>query len=642
MSVRPTNSWFENFMVESGRLPVHSLPYLVRSAAEGLDVCYPNLDTTSYNHAVIANMTTNISLRSTAGALAPKLTSFTDLGCTLTWSAGMTADVVRGAAYATMKYTAVTPVVTTVHAILTINGTSNATTSFTGTKFKLAMNNGQTWILYTSSSVTLNLSATTTLTASAPFTGTFRVAILPSDTGAEAVLDAGAPRIHTGGSALMEVSSDGALYRKTFNFTSTGTGNLLTYSMPHHQDNLVSPIYSGLTLTGTMRGTLKAVTGVSWVQELDVVMPSWNNKNPIRSDRLAAIQSALATDKAYIPTAYPFGINDTIADPYFGAKWQAKSARLALIADQVGDTAARDQLLGNLKTVFSRYLQGNDPGTKLRYETNWGGIVSEKGLTNNGVDFGNGVFNDHYFHYGYMIYAAAVIGKYDATWLATYKPIINDLVRDIANPVNIGGDTYFPPFRHFDHFEGHSWASGILEASQSNQESTSEAVNAWYGLYLWGLVSNQPRVADLGRALYTEETLTAWKYWQIIQAHSHYPANIKAYGCIGIVWSFKYEVGTWFSSMTAQLEHVHGIQILPITPATEALVRKEWITETWPNNLAPLTSRTPAPTSEWWSVLYAAYSHINPNDAWTKAQTLTAYDDGLSKTQLLYHIATQV
>lgn len=46
------------------------------------------------------------------------------------------------------------------------------------------------------------------------------------------------------------------------------------------------------------------------------------------------------------------------------------------------------------------------------YETGWGGIINRAGYNDVWVDFGNGYYNDHHFHYGYILAAGAVIAKY--------------------------------------------------------------------------------------------------------------------------------------------------------------------------------------------------------------------------------------
>ena len=60
----------------------------------------------------------------------------------------------------------------------------------------------------------------------------------------------------------------------------------------------------------------------------------------------------------------------------------------------------------------------------------------------------------------------------------------------------------FLNIRTKDWYDGHSWASGIFAfADGKNQESTSESVNGWYAIYLWGEATNNARVRDLGRLM---------------------------------------------------------------------------------------------------------------------------------------------
>jgi endo-1,3(4)-beta-glucanase len=604
----PTNAWFENFLLGTGQQPINIFPYMVKVTTQGLDFCVPQANT-SFPNAVLATMLQNFSLRATATSTAQKLTAFTDLGATLTWTlpgGSMAATIVRGAAYVTMNYSGVTPVVNTQNAILTMNGTAvGSTGTFTGTKFKVTLNNGQTWILYTSASVTLTLSTANTLTAGAAFTGTFRMALLP--TGAtEATLDSSATRIHTGGTVDYTIASNTAT--EVYTWSSTGTGTLLTYALPHHQDWLSSPSYpTGFTLS-TLRGSARAVLGYSWSLAIPLPTTSWNNANPIDASRLSAVTTALASDKTFVPQ---------VSDTYFGGKQLAKAARLALIADQVGDTTARNTLLNNLKAVINQYLAGN-LSTSLRYDTMWKGIVSAAGLTNQDSDFGNGRYNDHNFHYGYVIYAAAVIAKFDGAWLTTYQTTINDLVRDIANPS--ATDTWFTPMRCFDWYEGHSWAAGTFEFGDNrNQESTSEAVNAWYGLHLWGVASSQTQLTELGRLLLAQEAATAKRYWQIKQSDTIYPEPFNDHGVVGILWSNKVDYATWFG---AQAEYIFGIQMLPTIPATELLIPDDWIAEVWASKLSALWTRT----SVWRAEL------LNGGSGYTAAQfspTGQGYTNGL-------------
>ena len=88
---------------------------------------------------------------------------------------------------------------------------------------------------------------------------------------------------------------------------------------------------------------------------------------------------------------------------------------------------------------------------------------------------GAGQYNDHHFHWGYILNCVAAVAKADPAWGRKYSAPLLDLVRDIASPV---GDAHFPPHRYLDLWAGHSWASGVGLGAK-NQESSSEAVNAY-------------------------------------------------------------------------------------------------------------------------------------------------------------------
>lgn len=710
----PTNAWFENFMVDSGHMPVQFFPYMAKTTTSGLAFCHAPLYY-GWANSITCTMLESWTFGTTATVTADtagQVTGFTDLGCTLRWTATggtMTADIVRGMGYMTMRYNALTPLLTTIHGITQINGAAPGAT-LTGTKFKFAMNNGQTWILYASSSISLAYGGTT-LTAAAPFTGTLRLAILP--TGAsETILDQSATAIHTGGNQT--VTTAGNTATETFTFTMTGSGSLLTYTLPHHRPRMQNGSYpTGFTLT-TLRGQMQAALGNTWTMSVPLPTVGWNAKNPIQTGRLTAIQTALTGDSGFTPHTN---------DPYFGGKQIAKCAQLALIADQIGNTTVRDTLVGKLETGVNDYLG------KLRFETAWSGIVSIAGLSDWRADFGNGIYNDHHFHYGYTIYAAAVLVKLKSAWNTTSnRDKINALVRDIANPST--SDPYFTVMRHWDFYEGHSWASGHKpEAGDNrNSESTSEGVNAYYGIQLWGTAIANTQLTELGRFLMAAEIAAAQTYWQVKSTDTVYAADSapRRHGVVGIVWSNKVDCQTWFGG---QYEYMLGIQEIPQNPTTDPLIRRDWYDEIWPTKVLPLWSRTEVwraqilaagsgyvpskiaadgtrsfdglnatggtgtglrfnanidtsggiyevfivqpdgrgtgytdgetvtlvgaggtgcqvrvytePEDGWKALLLGGRALTNPSEALTLANQLTGWDDGSSKTQVLYYIGTQ-
>lgn len=81
-----------------------------------------------------------------------------------------------------------------------------------------------------------------------------------------------------------------------------------------------------------------------------------------------------------------------------------------------------------------------------------------------------------------------MIAFLDKAWLAQNKAYVNSMVRDIANPVF--SDKFYPQYRNFDWYHGHSWAHGLYESLDGkNQESSSEDMMAVYAVRQWGLHS---------------------------------------------------------------------------------------------------------------------------------------------------------
>jgi endo-1,3(4)-beta-glucanase len=150
------------------------------------------------------------------------------------------------------------------------------------------------------------------------------------------------------------------------------------------------------------------------------------------------------------------------------------------------------------------------------------------------------------FHFGYFIYGAAIIARRDSSWAATYAPAINDLIRDFANPTT--KDTYFGVSRMKDWYAGHSWASGLFEFGDAkNQESTSESVNGYYSVLLWGLATNDTEMASWGQVLMMTEIISAQKYWQMKESDDDpvYEQVFRQNKCVGILWGTKVDYATY-------------------------------------------------------------------------------------------------
>ena len=77
--------------------------------------------------------------------------------------------------------------------------------------------------------------------------------------------------------------------------------------------------------------------------------------------------------------------------------------------------------------------------------------------------------------------------------------------------------------------------------------------------------------------------------------------------------------------------------MLPFTPISEELLRPEWIVEEYP----VVATGLPTASEGWKGFIYMAHAVINAPAAWIEAGTLAGYDDGNTRTNTLYWIATR-
>lgn len=136
--------------------------------------------------------------------------------------------------------------------------------------------------------------------------------------------------------------------------------------------------------------------------------------------------------------------------------------------------------------------------------------------------------NDHHFHYGYFIYAAAQIALRDQAWGQDWKDAINQMIFDCASEsdVNPNPILQFPRMRNWDPYENHSYAAGFNwdVFIGNNEESISEEMNFWAGVILWGAATNQPALVQHGVKYYTMAAYTSNFYW--LDAGNKWPGVI--------------------------------------------------------------------------------------------------------------------
>jgi endo-1,3(4)-beta-glucanase len=620
---RPTTTAWQNLILGSGQSRIDLAPYQARALPEGLNVARvdPTASATSVQVADVRQLTLGAGQAFTSHAVI----AYDLLSVTLRYKATagtMTLPLVQGMPYVTADYAGLTPVLLPgQYSFASVNGSSTPG-SVTGVRFLVGLSDGSSWLVYASSPISITWNATR-FGAGSSFTGTVRVASLPTPAMAS-VLDAHAGAIPRGGEPQVSIACDVATLR--FAYATSGQGPLLMMALPHHLARLVAPQLAGLTYS-TLTGVQQAVVGSSWTMRLPLTTKDWSAPRAPTAAHLTDVISALAVDSAFVPDT-----TTVDGDPYFGGKQLAKLARLVLIADQLGDTDTASTLRARLAPLEAAWLDGKN-GNPLRYDTTWGGVVTANGLANPDADFGQGHYNDHHFHYGYHLYAAAAVARFDPGFAAAHHAGLYALIRDIANPAV--ADTYFPRFRHMDFYRSHSWANGLNEwPDGNNQESTSEALNAWYGMYLVGLAVGDARVAELGRVLAALELDGAQTYWQVDPAASVYPQVFAQGACVGRLFEAQATFSTWFGGNP---EYVYGIQMLPYTPLTEDLLSHEWITAAWPT----IHAATGSASVGWQGLLSMAHAVIAREAAFAELSALSSWDDGNSRTNALWWAATR-
>jgi hypothetical protein len=318
------------------------------------------------------------------------------------------------------------------------------------------------------------------------------------------------------------------------------------------------------------------------------------------------------------PTLYNY-VNDfytagNFIGPGKGTYWTGKdlgrAAMLVRIAEQTGHTAARDALLAAIKSTLENWLSAPDGETAnmFYYNSTWGTLIGYP------AEYGSDKeLNDHYFHYGYYILAAATVAQYDSTWASdeNWGGMINLLIDDVASINN----PLFPRLRNFDPYAGHGWASGHgAFAAGNNQESSSEAMMFNTALILWGAATGNTTTRDLGIFQYTNESRAIEQYWFDVD-NVVFPATFNK-SVAGILWGQGVAHATWW---TANPEEIHGINFLPITGGSLYLGRNPAYI---PVNYNEIVSENGGTETEWRDIIWSFQAFQDP------AATISKFGSG--------------
>ncbi|GAB4407994.1 MAG: hypothetical protein OHK0039_10810 [Bacteroidia bacterium] len=321
--------------------------------------------------------------------------------------------------------------------------------------------------------------------------------------------------------------------------------------LPHQWAHLspTSPQPAGLSYA-TVRGEMKTLAG---------------NRFQV-ARRFHGVLPTLPRLAQYSPGCSPLDLQEKVqllqhealaewTDSYNEGQLMNRLIQTARIADQMGDTTARDAMIQTVKARLEDWLKA-EPGEVaflFYYNSNWTAMIgypAGHGQDNN--------LNDHHFHWGYFIHAAAFLEQMQPGWAAQYGPMIDLLVRDASSPDR--DDPLFPFLRNFSPYAGHCWANGFASFPQGNdQESTSESMQFHASLIHWGSVTGRDSIRDLGIYLYTTEQSAIEEYW--FDQYNRIFGPTQQYSLVSRVWGNSYDNGTfWTSDIAAS----YGIELYPI------------------------------------------------------------------------------
>ena len=437
---------------------------------------------------------------------------------------------------------------------------------------------------------------------------------------------------------------------------------MIMFALPHHLESLSEKGSS--MCVHTFHGRTCLVHGSTWKLKVDHGQPqSFIADRPPLADVIPDIADALKEDVKFQLSA---NVLRGAADTYFPAKILSKMGRIieithelkrlsdgdaadyadadeSTVAESASAAAAVDlpshseveSLLDDLQESVEIWLK---PGGKAQkgaeaeflFDESWGGFVNcgcnytfhkehpDKGSCSNvfpncpaladvNEDFGNGFYNDHHFHYGYHIYAAAVVAKNRPEWGKRVYERVLMYVRDIANPSV--DDKHFPMFRQKDWYLGNSWAAGLMSMELSphgrEQESSSEAIAAFEGVALFGAammnafkddaenLESARMVRNLGEFLTSMEVEATDRFWHVwgstknsssvknstVSTHINtYPSQYTK-KVVGMVYDTMASFQTWFAPQDVVS---YGIQLIPFTAVAQRRDDPEWTKELYP------------------------------------------------------------
>ncbi len=539
--VPPSNRWYSGLVFGDEPQPVFPLPLSFALTPTGFTVGLP-VPVTSAAHVVgphLAAVTVDVGAASAQVVAADPVAVTVRL---LDASGAALGDVALAAGSPFVSFTAAVDVDVPVDPAFTA-GADVATAEVSGT----------TWALATSADGAAPDGGSLALPAGE--TATWYALPADASAGTAAALAAAAVDPVVGVDVTYGVDDDVA--RTTLTYRTAGATPSAYVLMAHHLRG-AQPERDGCGL-GTYRsvhGTLVLCTGSTLTSYAPTLHPTGRlDLDDVPDDRRAAVLDQLATDVA--------GTGAFASDTYFGGKHLYRAATLVVLGEQLGAADLVADLRARVADALREWAQPH--GCDERDARCFVYDEAARSVIGRTPSFGSEELNDHHFHYGYLLSAAGLLGADDPGLVDDVRPVMDALAADVAAAQPSDA---LPQLRTFDPYAGHAWASGTSPfADGNNQESASEAVNAWNGIGLWAQVSGQDDLLTQATWLASTEAASARTYWTdpdlddpVVDGFEH--------RVFSLVWGGKRDWATWFS---AEPSAMLGILLIPMGPVSDYL-----------------------------------------------------------------------
>jgi endo-1,3(4)-beta-glucanase len=515
-------------------------------------------------------------------------------------------------------------------------------------KYRVTLYNQLVWMVYitpddASTVPVMTLQDSGNIIGPKNFSGTIQVALRPGLKKQETVYDSSAGVYATGASISASVSGTTGTYTLQYAKGGKKARTLLMFALPHHQESFDSVTSSKVTpiqLMTTTKGLAKSVLADS----LTMVEPDLFTDvgfTPVASNpKLTKAARKAIRKAAALELSENIAVQTNLNSMYFAGKSLAKFASILVATKDVAKdakTAAGGLVL--LKQAFNRFTR-NQQQVPLAYDEVYGGAVSTAAYATNDslADFGNSYYNDHHFHYGYHVYTAAVIAYLDPSWLTkgNNKAWTEMLIRDYANPITT--DPYFPFYRMFDWYHGHSWAQGLFESADGkNQESSSEDAFATYALIMWGLATGDANMKARAQLQLAVQKRALRNYYLLAEDNKVQPPRFIGNRAAGIIFENKIDHTTYFGN---KIEYIEGIHMIPLSPVSAYTRDQDFCSQEWEQYFSgDLSGMEPG----WRGILKANQAIFDPSASWEYFSApnfdYSTLDNGASLTWYLAYAA---